>query len=476
MPVPLGQWMLLVVLLAASGATLIATVDEATAMTVAVLVAVATIGLPLCRATQFATGDPRLHVLGYFWLIKLGLTLFILYAGWIPQLDRSTSTMWGYDPQRYYAEAWELIQNDWSPDFLSLNYVGVLFYYAAIFRVLGHNPVIPALINCFITLLGSLYLIRVCYELRSRPEPRDWWLGWVLLLPELLWFDALTSRETLMGALLVVSLLTIAVYFARARLNLATVFAICGPCALAIAAVRTSMLLPIVAAVVVMALFVRQSKRGQFASKFLLAAGAGVLLVAAPVLANLMGAYDFDLQRLFQAATAASMIAESADFEWSNNSIGLLLVPEGPLQAILFLLPRMLVNLVVPLSTRGVSLDALVAGNWSEWQWFLCSISALINVLAMPFVLASLVAAIRNRKSNPGPLAIHICFWLAFMAVAGGNLIIVERYRVMVTPLFWACAWLGSSSDARKFVVPATITWIGFAGVGAMFYMMLKLL
>jgi hypothetical protein len=234
------------------------------------------------------------------------------------------------------------------------------------------------------------------------------------------------------------------------------------------------MLFPIFTAVAIMALVIRRSQQQQFASKFVLAAGAGTLLIAAPVLARLLGAYDFDFKSLFQAVTAASALKASTDVEWSSNSIGLLLVPDGPVQALLFLVPRMIVNLLVPLTTRVVTLDDLVAGNWSEWQRLLTSLSAFINVLALPFVLASLVAAVRGRRQNPGPLAIQVAYWLAFLAVAGGNLVIVERYRVMVTPLFWACAWLGTRADARRFVPYASFAWFGTMALGVIFYMVFK--
>lgn len=475
---PVGQWVGLLLILIAGSLIVSATVDESLVSTLCTFCVVAVGGLFLCRTLQTQLRDTSLRVLGYFWLIKLALTFLFLYAGWIPQLDRATSIAWGYDPQRYYAEAQELVENNWSPDFLSLNYVGILYYYGAIFRVLGHNPVIPAVVNAFVTLLASLYLIKVCYEVRGRSEPGDWKLATVLLLPEMLWFDALTSRETLLAALLVVALLTAGRYLAQsARLSLTSLLAIAGPCAIAIAAVRTTMVVAIFVAVTLMVLLVRPKHSTQLMSRTVLTVAIIGLVVLAPVMADFLGAYGLDFATLFEAATsAAALTAGNEDFEWSENSIGMLLVPQNVLQSLLFIPPRMVLYLIAPLPNIGVPLGDLVAGSWNAWQKLLASMTSALNLIAVPCALAGLIAAVRSRKENAAPLILHIAYWITFIAIAGGNLIVVDRYRVMATPLLWACAWLGTRSNARPLIPAMTMFWFGTLGVGAMLYLGYKIL
>ena len=127
--------------------------------TLLLLVFITIFGIWSCNRTANLLDDRKLKILGSFWLIKVIATLFLLFVGWMPQLDPS-SPLWGYDPQRYYQYGWDLVQRGWDPIGLEQNYQGVIFYYGAIFSIFGHNPVIPAFINAFITLLGTLFLIR----------------------------------------------------------------------------------------------------------------------------------------------------------------------------------------------------------------------------------------------------------------------------------------------------------------------------
>jgi len=470
---PTGQVILVFLLLGLGGPLIMATIEHASFSAVLLLGFVAVIGLWLCRNTQVRLKDPSLKILGYFWLIKLGVTLFLLYVGWIPQLDPASSTAWGYDPQRYYIQAQELIDNNWSPDLVSLNYVGILYYYGAIFYFLGHNPVVPALINAFVTLLASLYLVKVGYEIKNRREPRDWTLAWVLLLPEVLWFDVMTSRETLLAALLLVTMLTTGRYLARtAPLSLSTVLTTSGLSALAIVAVRTSLVLPVLASIVLMMLLVKPQHQFRAMQRAVLAGAAAVLLIFAPLMAGYLGGYEFDVERTIDVATSASEnIALISDVNWSENSIGMLLLPEGLIQSLLFLPPRMVLYLVAPLPNIAVPISDLLAGSWDAWQRLFTSLSSVINVLAIPYAVASFIQSIRRRQTNAAPLVLHIAYWVTFIAVAGGNLTIHERYRVMATPLLWGCAWFGARTCSRPQIYIASKYWYGLLSLGALFYL-----
>ena len=472
---PEGLIVLLLLIFGVGSALIFATIEQSPLSAVFLLGFVSVGGLSLCRATQAKLNDPSLKVLGYFWLIKLALTLFLLYAGWMPQLDPSSS-LWGYDPQRYYIQAQELIDNQWSPDFLNLNYVGILYFYGAIFYVFGHNPVIPALINALVTLAACLYLVKVGYEIKGQRGPRDWILAFALLLPEVLWFDVMTSRETLVGAGVLYATLPIGRYLARtAPLSLITALTTSGLAVLAIAAVRTSMLLPVFASIALMILLVKPQRGSQVIQRLILAAAAAAILLLLPRLAAYIGGYEFDTgNALDLASSATENIALSSDMQWSENSIGMLLMPNGWLQSILYLPPRMVLYLVAPLPNIWVSVSDLLAGSWGAWQHILTIASSVINVLAIPYALASFVQSIRGRQENTAPLILHISYWMTFMAVAGGNLIIHERYRVMASLLLWGCAWLGARTCTRRLIIKTSLLWYGLLAFGALFYLIYK--
>lgn len=467
-----GQFALLFLLLGICIPLIFATIQQATLNAIVLLGFVSVGGLVLCRNTQVHLNDPSLRVLGYFWLIKLGLTIFLLYAGWMPQLDPATSDAWGYDPQRYYIQAQELVDNNWSPDFVSLNYVGILYYYGAIYYVLGHNPVIPALFNAFVTLIAALYLVRVGYEIKGQKGPRDWTLAFALLLPEVLWYDVMTSREMLTAALLLFAMLTAGRYLARtAPVSLSKVLIIVGLSSFSIAAVRTSMLLPVIASIVLMVLLVFPQRGARVVQRTILVVAAAAILIAGSIIAGFnIGA---TLQVAFSASENVATISGLAD-NWSDNSIGLLLMPEGLLQSILFLLPRMLLYLVAPLPKVYVSVSNLLAGSREDWGQLLTLPSSMLNIFVIPYALASLVQSIKTRKANAAPLIFHISYWVTFMAIAGGNLIIHERYRVMATMLLWGCAWLGAVTCSKSLIHKTSVLWYGLLTVGALFYLSYK--
>jgi len=455
---------------------ILCTVETSSFSTIILFAFVTITGLILCKKAQTQLNDPALSILGYLWLLKLVLTFIILYAGWIPQLDPSSSSIWGYDPQRYYFQAQELVDNNWLADFVSLNYTGVLYYYGVIFYFFGHNPVVPALANAFLTLVATLYLVRVGYEIKQHRAPRDWTLALALLLPEILWFDVMTSRETLLAALLIFALLTVGRYLLRTTdISSGKILTIITLSVLAIAAIRTTMTFPVVIATVLMVLLIGTSRRLHVFRKYSLIFCIVATAIVSPYVPTLIGGYEVDSAKIFYSAISANdNIALAGDMSWNENSIGMLLMPDGVIQSICFLPPRMVLYLLTPLPKVSFTFSDLMLGRWLAWQGLLTMLSSLINIILIPYVLASLIYSVKNRKKDSGPLIFHISYVLVFMAVAGGNLIIQERYRVMATPLLWGCAWLGMQAAPKYYVRVAAFSWYALLAVGATFYFYYK--
>lgn len=433
------------------------------------------LGLALCHAVRTRLQDPRLDVLSLLWLIKLALVLTLLYVGWIPQLDRDSSPSWGYDPQRYFYDAQDLLENGWNP-LVGSNYQGVLFYYAAIFYVLGHNPVLPAMINSLITLTATLYAIRLAYEFSPQNRALGSRLAYLILIPEVLWYDAITSRETLAAALVLFAALSAGRFIVRPG-GVARRSAALGAVAslLALLVVRTTMAVAVVAAIAAMATFLRGSGRGGVSARLLLLAAGAALIAIGPWVQQLTGGYNLDYGRMAQSLQSFDQnVAASA--EWSENSLGLMLSPSGALQAVLFTAPRMVLYLASPLPDLAISLQELARGSWYEWQRLMTVATSVLNLIAFPYALAGFTYAWARRKSEPAPLVFHFAFWAVFVGIAGGNIIIQERYRVMMDVLFFTCAWLGYVSCTRAELQRAAIIWVSVLGAGATAYMAYKVL
>lgn len=432
------------------------------------------IGLSQCYATQRKLADPNLSLLSNFWVVKFGLTIFLLYAGWVPQLDPSTSTQWGYDAQRYYQESYDLILDDWTA-LASLNYQGILFYYASIFFVFGYNPVVPALVNVFVTLLATLYLIRVAYELKTQRSQRDWTLAYLLLIPEVLWFDVQTSRETLTAALLLVSTLTAGRYIVRrSQISFAATLVLVIASLVGISFLRTTLVIPVVVTIVLMILLLTPKGRFDFFQKILLILAAMLFVLSGPLLQVAIGGYAFEYSDLMGSLTNIEKNV-AAEMEWSGQSVGLLLAPTNFWQAILYTIPRMVLYLLAPLPYINFGATGLLSGDWLDWQNLMLVLSSGLNVFALPYALAGFAVSLRCRRILPGPLVMQLAFWISFVAIVGGNMIIHERYRVMVSLLFYMCAWFGYTSCSLRQVRVFAYPWFGFLAIFSGLYAVFKL-
>ena len=388
--------------------------------TLLIFIAVTLFGLWLCHRTHVYLGDPKLKILLTFWLLKVNATLFLLYIGWIPQLDPS-SVSWGYDPQRYFQDAWTLIENGWNPS-IGSNYQGIIFFYGAIFYLFGHNPVIPALINTLVTLLGTLFLIRSVYSFMSDRKTKDWTIAGLLLVPEMLWYDVMTSRETLMAVLIIISVLSVGRYFVGMRnVSLVKTLLLSGTALFAILAVRTTMAVPVILSISLMVQLLKTKRTFSLLQKLLVFGIAIAGVSAGEFIQQITGgqqSFDYS-QAIASGFTFETNVA--ALNQWSDNSIGLLIAPNNAWESVLYLPLRMVLYLAAPLPNIVVSVNELISGSWGAWQSLMTIPTSFMMLLGLPFALAGASYSWRVRSYQPAPMALHITFWITFMAVAGGT-------------------------------------------------------
>jgi hypothetical protein len=412
--------------------------------------------------------DHRLKRLSVAFLVKLLLVLFVLYAGWVPQLNPDSDS-YGYDPQRYYFQASDLANAGFSLENLpSLNYTGILFYYGMMFAVFGHNPAIPALINCFVTLIATLMLVRMGYELKRQRSTWDWILGLSMLLPEILWFDAITARETLVMSLLVIGILSIAGYFIHRpgdRFSLLGA-ALSLPALTLLGIVRLPALIPALASIIILFPLLRLPPRRRLYGIVLIAFAAVVFLVA-PTLSQALGAYQLNYAQLVEWVSSRDE-AFLETVTWSDRSFGQMLIPDNRVQAVLFVPVRLLFYLVAPLPKVDVGLSGLAAGEWAEWQTLMTGLSALVYAILLPMAFAAFIQAMRSRKDR-NALVFHVPCWVALLTIAAGNQIIQERYRIMAALFFLGCAWLGRTCG-KRLLITTYAAWAAVVAFGGLIY------
>jgi hypothetical protein len=120
------------------------------------------------------------------------------------------------------------------------------------------------------------------------------------------------------------------------------------------------------------------------------------------------------------------------------------------------------------------SISNIIAGSWNDWQQLMTMLTSVLNLLALPYTIAGFRLAWKRSLEQPAPLIVHFTFWITFIAVVGGNIIIHERYRLMMTLLLFASAWFGYTSCSREQIRQSALPWFQFLGASAVFFVVYK--
>lgn len=422
------------------------------------------VGVWLINVYSSRLSDRRVQHLSYLYLFKLVLCLLLVRYAWVPALDQN-SAIYGYDPQRFYFNAQDLLAGRYSGvavTDINLNYAGIVYWYAAQFALFGQNPYIPALTNGLLTLLAVLVMMELAYHLRRKATNYDWCLGLSLIIPEVIWYDCLTARETPVMSLITIASLGIgSSLIARKNWAFLPFVAIAG-----VGLMRTSMLIPIIASSGFLYLLSEKpSAKRSFATGLALASLLAIV-IAAPVISGHMGSYQFDYVEMLTSVLNRNELIDA--LSWSQNSIGRLLIPNNPFEAVLFALPRLALYLIAPWPNIGVSWSGLVGGNWGDWQGLFAALSSPLYVLFLPNIIAATLDAL-SQKERRLSLSFYISYWTVLFAVVGGNQIIHERYRLASSMLFCGCIWVARDCPER-WIRNIRFVWFGVLIGGALFY------
>jgi hypothetical protein len=453
------------------------TTKVASFSTIILLLFITSIGVYLCNRTIVSLKDKNLKLLTIFWLLKIIITIALLYFGWMPELDSNFSSNWGYDPQRFYEQSYELSKNGWDNSFVGLNFKGILYYYAIIFSIFGHNPIIPALINILVTLLGFLYLIHSVYAYLPNRTKFDYRISFILLIPEVLWFDVMTSRESLMSVLLIFSIITVGNYLSRSlKISLLTTILTLSFTLLCILAVRTTMIIPVIICIMTMIFLIKNnSTRFTILIKLIFIFIGIAAIFSGSIIQQLLGSGDIDYISTFDRLQGSNVLVEE-QVNWSQNSIGLMFIPNGLLQSIIFIPVRMVLYLLAPLPNISIPLSGLFEGSWGAYQSLFTTITSILYLIGFPFVLAASELAWKVRNENNKMLIIPITFWVVFVTVTGGNHYIHERYRLMATMLLFTTMWIGYTRCSLFNLKKWILIWSIILFLGVLFYITIKLI
>ena len=443
--------------------------------TFALLWLVFLVGAVMIARTARKTRDTRIFNLLHVHAVKLVLMFALLHVGWIPTLDQTLPT-YGYDPQRYYFEAEALRASGFDTSALpSLKYTAILYLYGLLFAVTGHNPFAPALVNHLILLFATLAVIRTAYALKPERWPNDWTLGLVLLIPEMIWYDCLVSRETMAASTVAVAIIGGSAHLlAGIKRDAASVSLwMALPAMAVLGVVRTSALAAVFAAILAIYFLHRMTMKQRLIT-FIAVGIIGAMLFVAPKILSMIGSYEFTYMQELDPRERARAALDETVYTYSENSVGKLLIADTWTGLILRAPFRIMAYIVLPLGSLWVSSEGLAAGEWRDWQLMMMQLSSLIYIFLLPYAMAFAVDILRKRMPR-GSNIFMIAFLVVFAGIAIGNQILHERYRIMSLLLFAACLWFGRMSG-RKTIGMMYMLWFSVLGIGVVSYVTLKLI
>jgi hypothetical protein len=416
--------------------------------------------------------DYQLNLLPVFWLLKILITYILLTKGWIPDLNESTNPNWGYDPQRYYSQAKELIDNNWI--FIGgLNYLGILYFFGLVFYLFGHNPFAPALINCLISLSAIIVLLKFIYSIIPTKNNGNRMLIFLLLIPELLWFDVMTSRESFVQFLIIFAVTIFAklqiIEFSKWK-KISYIIQIVLSL-LILAFIRTSMLIPVLIIYTIFGFYFNSKKYISQLLKYCII--IFFVIVAYNYINELAGLSSFNLENSFNEISKSDNNVANNGIEYGNNSISQLLFPSNWFQAIVFVPFRIVLYVISPLPSIGISFMGLLNGDSFSYQNLMVIPSSIVNILYFPYIVALTVYSFRNKHHNVF-LWILIPFWIIFISVAGGNLIIHERYRLMCSIYFVASGIISNNYTPLAILNKYKYSWYFTLSGCSFFYFIYK--
>ncbi len=404
-------------------------------------------GAYLIRKASLVLSDNRILYIGVAFHLKVALTLGALYGNWLPALRDPFATT-GYDAQRYYFYAKAFYDADFDRAALpGINHAGIVYYFAVLFLAFGANPLVPALINSLTTLAAVVLVTFACYRLSpAKRDTRKWRIGLMMLVPEIVWYDALTSRESavLFSTVLAVVPLSIMTMTKQGQSKRAWLAAGLGLAMTGI--LRPPLLLPIVLSWAIILVATSISVSFRLAVALLVIIGAASVGVV-PQISSVLGSQGSPIE------IAQVIQGERVVDTWTDTSVGRLLVPTSVATAILYTPLKVMAYLIAPFPSILSSFEPVSY----YWQTLAHAASSLFYVLFLcPYLMA---AHNSNLVSGRDRLILGLLLATFGVAIAMGLPIIHERYRIVCLPYLFMYAFLGLWAPRRTIQTTSIISY-----------------
>ena len=350
------------------------------------------------------------------------ISLLILHFYWTPVELVSA----GFDSARYYNYAATMTRGGVVLD--GLNYWGVVFFYYVLFTVFGLDPLVPLFLNVLLVLYAILLLAKflcrvgVPYKMSAL----------LLLIPEIMYYNDMSSREILCMVFGVIVILN----FYKVYNKESSVFTM-------ILSVFILMLMIVIrppygiGVILVMALYMLFSARKKGKVIFY-----GLILVAVAVvgvgLAGNIGDTGSDVGQSLSSTIEDRVGGDNTmgdDFIYSQNSMAAKLIPHNPVEFVVYGIIRTFAYVII---TPGDITDPINSFNiitdktgYIEW-----------TTLFMMLLIPGVYKTIRNSFKVSSEIKLLVIAFLVFFFLVGvfNTNLIQQRYRLVYDLFYFSLA------------------------------------
>lgn len=401
-----------------------------------------------------------------FYYISFIIGLIILKIGWTPFLAEANNANWGFDPQRYYSYSVQLVETGTYQGWAG--FFGIFYLFAEIMKVTFYDPLVPLYINTLLSLWGTIILVNYSNQGNFECKYNLNKFCWLLLIPEVLYYNTMESRETFCMFTSVLTVYSFLKFQEKRKLKYAISLIIGIVLGAYIRATFTfTVLLGIITYVLI------YSKHISVIGKWLsVTAIIGTMIVATQLsfLSAADGLEDYYAEQM--SNNIAGKTGEFDGWEYGSNSISHLLIPSSPIQIIPFGIVRSFIYL---LPGADIIKRLLNPDDANEFVGATSSITGFIFSFFVPLVFPFIW---RNRKSDRENVKLLSVVFLAMFFMIGFSHanFVHHRYRIFYDSVYLTLGIMSLSYFDKTTVMCYVKRWYSFIFTLAIMYFLYKTL
>lgn len=400
---------------------------------------VATIGVAYFMINKMIPNKMAISRFFNCFLLGFTISLLILHFYWTPVELVSA----GFDPARYYNYAATMIKGNVVIE--GLNYWGVVFFYYALFKVFGLDPMVPLFLNVLLVLYVILLLSRFLNK-AGVPYKTS---AWLLLIPEIIYYNDMSSREILcmvFGVYVIVNFYRVYNREVSIVRLIPTITIL-----LLMIIIRPPYGIGAVIAIGLYFLFVTKKRMKAIFYSAIMSVVVAVGLYAA----GNIGDFNNDVGSSLSSTMEGRISGDNTkgdDFVYSQNSMAAKLIPHNPIQFVVYGLIRTMAYVIVtpadiidPIGSFNIFTDV---NGYTEW-------TTLLMMLLIPRVYKTIKNHFKKEKEVK---ILAIAFFVFFLMVGVFNTTLIQqRYRLVYDLFYFSLAliYLSKRKCSKPVIVNA---------------------